>query len=92
MPTLTSLKESGNIEEDANTVLLVYRESLQNEESSFSGNDESRIELVTIKALKSRDGEANAKVDLRFRLDTGVIDDDPTTRRDLRDRKSKGLI
>jgi len=75
-PTLENLKESGNLEEDANTVLSVYNESREREETeggeSYKGLREVELE---IKALKNREGEVNQVVSLLFDKWTGVIKD-----------------
>jgi len=75
-PTLEGLKESGNLEEDANTVLSVYNESREREENAEgeSYNGLQKVELE-IKALKNREGEVNKKAKLTFDKWTGVIKD-----------------
>lgn len=73
-PSLENLKEAGNLEEDANTVISVYNESREKEENeegeSYAGKREVELEL---KALKNREGEANAKAVLIFDKYTGVV-------------------
>jgi len=73
-PTLENLKEAGNLEEDANTVLSVYNESREQEETesgeSYKGIREVELE---IKALKNREGEVNQTAKLTFDKWTGVI-------------------
>jgi DNA primase catalytic core len=73
-PKLENLKEAGNLEEDANTVLSVYNESREKEETSegdsYSGIREVELE---IKALKNREGEVNKAAKLIFDRWTGVI-------------------
>jgi DNA primase catalytic core len=75
-PTLENLKEAGNLEEDANTVLSVYNESRERDESSegetLKGTREVELE---IKALKNREGEVNQTATLLFDKYTGVIKD-----------------
>lgn len=75
-PTLENLKEAGNLEEDANTVLSVYNESREKEETetgeSYKGLQEVELE---IKALKNREGEVNQTATLNFNKWTGVIKD-----------------
>lgn len=73
-PTLENLKEAGNLEEDANTVLSVYNESREKVDSPDGGNysDQQVVELE-IKALKNREGEVNQKAQLSFDKYTGVI-------------------
>jgi DNA primase len=78
IPSLASLKESGNIEEDANTVLLVYRASCQKEEKKSDADD------MLIKALKARDGEMNVGQTLKFQTSTQVIVDDATALDDMK--------
>lgn len=73
-PKLENLKEAGNLEEDANTVLSVYNESREKEESpdgeSYSSQQEVTLE---IKALKNREGEVNRSAVLTFDKWTGEI-------------------
>lgn len=75
-PKLENLKEAGNLEEDANTVLSVYNESREKEEGengeSYKGLREVELE---IKALKNREGEVNQIAKLYFDKWTGVISD-----------------
>jgi replicative DNA helicase len=77
-PTLENLKEAGNLEEDANTVLSVYNESREKDENSegqsYKGSREVELE---IKALKNREGEVNQTTTLIFDKYTGVIKDTP---------------
>lgn len=73
-PKLENLKEAGNLEEDANTVLSVYNESREKDETSegesYKGLREVELE---IKALKNREGEVNQWANLSFDKWTGVI-------------------
>ena len=73
-PKLENLKEAGNLEEDANTVLSVYNESREKDETSegetYRGLKEVELE---IKALKNREGEVNQTATLIFNKWTGVI-------------------
>jgi len=73
-PKLENLKEAGNLEEDANTVLSVYNESREKDETSegesYKGVREVELE---IKALKNREGEVNQTALLTFDKWTGVI-------------------
>ena len=73
-PTLENLKEAGNLEEDANTVLSVYNESKEKDETS-EGESYNGLRYVDleIKALKNREGEVNKKAVLSFDKWTGVI-------------------
>jgi len=75
-PTLENLKEAGNLEEDANTVISVYnknREMAETEEGeSYKGLREVELE---VKALKNREGEVNQTALLTFDKWTGVIKD-----------------
>lgn len=79
-PTLENLKEAGNLEEDANTVLSVYNESREKEEDAEGNTFHSQkvIELE-IKALKNREGEVNRSAKLAFDKYTGVITDQKAT-------------
>ena len=75
-PTLENLKEAGNLEEDANTVISVYNESREQDEdeagNSYKGVREVELELKT---LKNREGEVNQTATLIFDKWTGVIKD-----------------
>jgi DNA primase catalytic core len=73
-PTQENLKEAGNLEEDANTVLSVYNESREKEENSEGETYQGarKVELE-IKALKNREGEVNQKATLIFDKWTGEI-------------------
>jgi DNA primase catalytic core len=75
-PKLENLKEAGNLEEDANTVLSVYNESREKDENpegeTYKGLQTVELE---IKALKNREGEVNQTALLTFDKWTGVIKD-----------------
>lgn len=75
-PRLEHLKEAGNLEEDANTVISVYNDSREQEENSqgetYRGVREVGLEL---KILKNREGEVNQVATLLFDKWTGVITD-----------------
>ena len=71
-PKLENLKEAGNLEEDANTVLSVYNESRETDETSDGDRGQREVELE-IKALKNREGEVNQTARLTFDKWTGVI-------------------
>lgn len=79
-PALENLKEAGNLEEDANTVLSIYNESREKEEDeeghTYKGQREVELE---IKALKNREGEVNQTATLVFDKWTGVIKDKNST-------------
>lgn len=79
-PTLENLKEAGNLEEDANTVLSVYNESRERDETAtgetYKGAREVELE---IKALKNREGGVNQTATLIFDKYTGVIKDKTST-------------
>ena len=73
-PKLENLKEAGNLEEDANTVLSVYNESREKDETSEGDSYKGlRIVDLEIKALKNREGEVNQTALLTFDKWTGVI-------------------
>lgn len=61
-PRLEHLKEAGNLEEDANTVLSVYNSSLD----SLPGDVFTPVVDLEIKALKNREGEPDKTVTLSF--------------------------
>lgn len=73
-PSLENLKEAGNLEEDANTVLSVYNESREKAENPEGETYEDRREVtLEVKALKNREGEVNKTALLSFDKYTGVI-------------------
>jgi len=75
-PKLENLKEAGNLEEDANTVLSVYNESREKDETSEGDSYKGLREVeLEIKALKNREGEVNQTALLDFDKWTGVIKD-----------------
>ena len=78
-PALDNLKEAGNLEEDANTVISVYNESREKDETeegdSYKGLREVDLE---IKTLKNREGEVNQTATLIFDKWTGLIKDKAT--------------
>jgi hypothetical protein len=79
-PTLENLKEAGNLEEDANTVLSVYNESREKDESAEGASYSTQREVdLEIKALKNREGEVNQKALLTFDKWTGVIKEKTAT-------------
>ena len=71
-PRLEHLKEAGNLEEDANTVLSVYNESREQGQDNLP----QEVELK-IRALKNREGEANQKASLFMDRHTGKISPEP---------------
>jgi replicative DNA helicase len=81
-PRLENLKEAGNLEEDANTVLSVYNDSRENEMDP-QGNQYKGMRYVPleIKALKNREGGVNRETILRFDRYTGFISDKEPTQR-----------
>ena len=75
-PTLENLKEAGNLEEDANTVLSIYNESREKDETAEGKTIIGLREVdLEIKALKNREGEVNQTATLIFDKYTGVIKD-----------------
>lgn len=79
-PALEHLKEAGNLEEDANTVLSVYNESREKEEDADGYAYQSqRVVELEIKALKNREGEVNRSAKLAFDKYTGLISDQTAT-------------
>jgi DNA primase catalytic core len=75
-PKLENLKEAGNLEEDSNTVISVYCEEREKEETE-EGVKTAKIREVEleIKTLKNREGEVNNKEALLWDRYTGVITD-----------------
>lgn len=73
-PALENLKEAGNLEEDANTVISVYCKAREEEENEM-GEKNSKLRQVEleIKTLKNREGEVNASEKLIWDRWTGTI-------------------
>jgi replicative DNA helicase len=79
-PSLENLKEAGNLEEDANTVLSVYNESREKDEDTEGTRYSKQREVdLEIKALKNREGEVNQTAVLVFDKWTGVIKEKTAT-------------
>ena len=77
-PKLENLKEAGNLEEDANTVISVYCRAREEEETE-NGEQSSKLREVEleVKTLKNREGEVNTKETLNWDRWNGVIKDKP---------------
>lgn len=75
-PKLENLKEAGNLEEDANTVISVYCNAREEEETTTQEyySKLQNVELE-IKTLKNREGEVNTKETLNWDRWSGVIKD-----------------
>jgi replicative DNA helicase len=75
-PKLENLKEAGNLEEDSNTVISVFCEEREKEETE-EGVKTAKIREVEleIKTLKNREGEVNNTETLLWDRYTGVITD-----------------
>lgn len=67
-PALENLKEAGNLEEDANTVLSVYNDSVDQQEVDYIA---PRLANLDIRALKNREGESDLSATLHFDRWTG---------------------
>ncbi len=80
-PKLENLKEAGNLEEDANTVISVYCRAREEEETdSGERSSKQRIVELELKTLKNREGEVNSVETLDWDRWNGVIRDKaPTT-------------
>lgn len=81
---LEDLKEAGNLEEDANTVISLYNHWRGNSENTEDEQDVPAITKLTIKALKNRDGEVNRKAELSLNQHTGRVSDDVKDRRPVK--------
>lgn len=80
-PRLENLKEAGNLEEDANTVLSVYNESREQGETAEGETYQGKREVdLEIKALKNREGEVNQTATLLFDKWTGLVKEKPSHR------------
>jgi len=65
-PTLENLKEAGNLEEDANTVLSVFCKAREEEEEGGKKTHKDRDVDLVIKTLKNREGEVNRQETLKW--------------------------
>jgi replicative DNA helicase len=72
-PSLDDLKEAGNLEEDANTVIRVWNQS--REDDNGQAGEQLREVDLEITALKNREGESNQSTTLTFDKWTGTITD-----------------
>lgn len=74
-PRLEHLKEAGNLEEDANTVISVYCKAREDEELTAEGEKPPTLREVTLdlKTLKNREGEVNRSETLDWDRWTGVL-------------------
>lgn len=73
-PKLENLKEAGNLEEDANTVISVYCRAREEEETESGEQSSKKREVVLeIKTLKNREGEVNTTETLNWDRWNGVI-------------------
>ena len=70
-PLLSDLRESGAIEQDADIVMMLYRESYYNEEIREAAKD-SGTERLEINIEKHRNG-AVGKVNVAFEANTSYI-------------------
>lgn len=73
-PKLENLKEAGNLEEDANTVISVYCRAREEEETESGEQSSKQREVeLEIKTLKNREGEVNTTATLSWDRWNGVI-------------------
>jgi DNA primase/KaiC/GvpD/RAD55 family RecA-like ATPase len=73
-PKLENLKEAGNLEEDANTVISVYCRAREEEETESGEQSSKQREVeLEIKTLKNREGEVNTTETLNWDRWNGVI-------------------
>jgi DNA primase catalytic core len=73
-PKLENLKEAGNLEEDANTVISVYCRAREEEETENGEQSSKQREVdLEIKTLKNREGEVNTTETLSWDRYSGVI-------------------
>jgi replicative DNA helicase len=73
-PKLENLKEAGNLEEDANTVISVYCRAREEEETESGEQSSKQREVeLEIKTLKNREGEVNTTETLSWDRWNGVI-------------------
>jgi replicative DNA helicase len=70
-PTLENLKEAGDLEEDANTVIALYNPSVGT--TPPDGKSWGQYIPLELQTLKVREGEPFKKLKLRFDRFTGLI-------------------
>lgn len=70
-PSLADLRDSGSIEQDADGVILLYREDyFQNREEGDEPSGDTHIQLII---AKNRHGEGNATINMNWVGSTGQI-------------------
>ena len=76
-PRLEHLKEAGNLEEDANTVISVYCQAREEEEATQTDESphQERVVTLELKTLKNREGEVNRTETLDWDRWTGLLTD-----------------
>jgi replicative DNA helicase len=67
-PTMADLRDSGAIEQDADKILLLYREDY------YKSADEKKDNKTTIIVAKNRDGDVD-DVNLHYQANSGTLDD-----------------
>ncbi len=65
-PKLENLRESGDIENDANTVIAIYNESVENADNEQNFNNDSPLVDFELHILKNRNGLSNKVIKLKF--------------------------
>lgn len=65
-PKLENLRESGDIENDANTVIAIYNESVENSDNEQNFNNDVSIVDFELHILKNRNGLSNKVIKLKF--------------------------
>lgn len=70
-PTMADLRESGNIEQDADLIVLVYRDDYYAEREGRSSRAPGLVELIVAKQREGRTGTGYARAD----LSVGLLDD-----------------
>ena len=81
-PKLEHLRESGDIENDANTVLGIYNESVEKSEEGEMFKNDDPVDLE-ISILKNRNGKSNETITLCFdRPRLKILDDMTSTQKE----------
>jgi DNA primase catalytic core len=65
-PKLENLRESGDIENDANTVIAIYNESVENSDNEQNYTNDSGEVDFELSILKNRNGLSNKTIKLKF--------------------------
>jgi len=75
-PTMADLRESGNIEQDADLIILLYRDDYYADREGRSSRAPGLVEFIVAKQREGEVGSAYAKADLAYGLLDDIEDED----------------